>query len=74
MTGNVGNVGEQTSIALDDIDQIAAHFRTRNGFAVDLEAPGLESKGWHQRGLNVMGEGEFGLHPNARYALGCDER
>ena len=55
MTGDVSNIGEQTSIALDDVDQIAAHFRTGNGFAIDLESPGLERKCWYQSGLNVVG-------------------
>ena len=69
MTGNIGNVSEQTSIALNDIDQIAAHFRTGNGFAIDLEARGLERKGWHQSGLNAVGESEFGLHADTGQTL-----
>jgi hypothetical protein len=50
-----------------------AHFRTGNGFAVDLEAWGLERECWHQSGLNAVGEGEFGLHSYVGQPLISDE-
>ena len=34
VAGDIGDVGHQPTIALDDVDQVAAHFRARDRFAV----------------------------------------
>ena len=73
VSGNVSDVGEQRSVALHGIDQVAAHFCAGNGFPVDLEAVNLKRKCRHQSRLYAVCEGKFGLHADGREAFGPDE-
>ena len=73
VSGNVSNVGEQRSVALHGIDQVAAHFCAGNGFPVDLEAVNPKRKRRNQSRLYAVCEGKFGLHADGRDAFGPDE-
>jgi hypothetical protein len=69
VSGNVSHVGEQRSVALYGIDQVAAHFCAGNGFPVDLEAVTLQRKRRNQSRLYAVCEGKFGPDADGREAL-----
>lgn len=73
VSGDVGDIGQQTSIALDDIDQVAAHLCTGERFPVYLKTGDLERDRWDQRRLNAMNQRKLGLHADSNQTLGAGE-
>ena len=73
VAGDIGDVGHQTTVALDDVDQVAAHFCAWDRFAVQLEARVLERDGRNECRLNAVGQRKLGLHAHAGQPLRASE-
>jgi hypothetical protein len=73
VSGHISDIGQQASVALDCVDQVAPHFRAGHGLAVYLEASGPKRDNRNQRRLNAVRERQFGLHADGRDAFGEDE-
>src|SRR5260370_40459829 len=73
VAGDIGDVGHQATVALDDVDQVAAHFCAWDRFAVKLEARVLERDDANQCRLNAVGQRKLGLHEHAAPALRASE-
>jgi hypothetical protein len=73
VSGNVSDVGEQRSIVVHGIDQVAAHCSAGDRFPVDFEAVAVKRKRRNERRLDAVCEGQFSLHADGREAFGPDE-